>query len=244
MLDFIISLRLNKIGMINFQNVSKIYETNKHQTIALDDATFRILPKEFVSLVGKSGAGKSTIIKLLIAEEKPSKGKVFFADYDVSKLEFKELPSLRRRVGVIFQDFRLLPNKTAAENVAFALEVAGRTQEEIEEFVPQALDMVGLSDKMRNFPRELSGGEKQRVAIARAMINHPDVLIADEPTGNLDPINTWDIIKLLLKINDLGTIIILATHNKEIVNFLNRRVISLENGRVIRDDEKGRYILV
>ena len=230
--------------MINFQNVFKIYQSNSHQMVALDDATFRILPKEFVSLVGKSGAGKSTVIKLVIAEERPSKGKVSFADYDIAKLGLKELPSLRRRIGVIFQDFRLLPNKTAAENVAFALEVAGRTQNEIDEFVPQALDMVGLKDKMKNFPRELSGGEKQRVAIARAMINHPDVLIADEPTGNLDPINTWDIIKLLLKINDLGTTIILATHNREIVNFLNRRVISLENGRVIRDDEKGRYILV
>ncbi|MCR4275378.1 MAG: cell division ATP-binding protein FtsE [Candidatus Wolfebacteria bacterium] len=230
--------------MINFQNVSKIYQSNSHETIALDDATFRILPKEFVSLVGKSGAGKSTIIKLLIAEEKPSKGKVMMGNYEVAKLKMKELPSLRRRVGVIFQDFRLLPNKTAAENVAFALEVAGRTQEEIEEYVPQAMDMVGLKDKMRNFPKELSGGEKQRVAIARAMINHPDVLIADEPTGNLDPINTWDIIKLLLKINELGTTIILATHNKDIVNFLDRRVISLENGRVIRDEQKGRYILV
>jgi len=230
--------------MINFQNVSKIYQSNNHQTIALDDATFRILPKEFVSLVGKSGAGKSTIIKLLIAEEKPSKGKVMMGNYDVAKLKLKELPSLRRRVGVIFQDFRLLPNKTAAENVAFALEVAGRTQEEIEEYVPQAMDMVGLKDKMRNFPKELSGGEKQRVAIARSMINHPDVLIADEPTGNLDPINTWEIIKLLLKINELGTTIILATHNKDIVNFLDRRVISLENGRVIRDEQKGRYILV
>jgi len=243
-LDFIISLRSNKIGMINFQNVSKIYQSNSHQTIALDDATFRILPKEFVSLVGKSGAGKSTIIKLLIAEERPSKGKVTVGNYEVAKLKMKELPSLRRRVGVIFQDFRLLPNKTASENVAFALEVAGRTQEEIEEYVPQAMDMVGLKEKMRNFPKELSGGEKQRVAIARAMINHPDVLIADEPTGNLDPINTWDIIKLLLKINELGTTIILATHNKDIVNFLDRRVISLENGRVIRDEQKGKYILV
>ncbi len=234
----------NKNSMINFQNVSKIYQSNSHETIALDDATFRILPKEFVSLVGKSGAGKSTIIKLLIAEEKPSKGKVTMGNYEVAKLKLKELPSLRRRVGVIFQDFRLLPNKTAAENVAFALEVAGRTQEEIEEYVPQAMEMVGLKDKMRNFPKELSGGEKQRVAIARSMINHPDVLIADEPTGNLDPINTWDIIKLLLKINELGTTIILATHNKDIVNFLDRRVISLENGRVIRDEQKGKYILV
>jgi cell division transport system ATP-binding protein len=138
----------------------------------------------------------------------------------------------------------LLPNKNAYENVAFALEVAGRTQQEIMEFVPQALEMVGLKDKMRNFPRELSGGEKQRVAIARAMINHPDVIIADEPTGNLDPVNTWEILKLLLKINELGTTVILTTHNKDIVNSINKRVISVEDGRIIRDEEEGKYILV
>lgn len=230
--------------MIAFQGVSKIYTIDNSQSIALEDVNFRIHQKEFVSLVGKSGAGKSTIIKLLIGEEKPSKGKVLFGSYDVNKLKPKELPHLRRKVGVIFQDFRLLPNKTAAENVAFALEVAARSQEEIKDFVPQALRMVGLEDKARHFPRELSGGEKQRVAIARAMINHPDVLIADEPTGNLDPINTWDIIKLLLKINELGTTVLLATHNKDIVNSLDRRVISLEGGRLIRDEEKGKYILV
>lgn len=212
--------------------------------MALDDVSFHIHNKEFVSLVGKSGAGKSTIIKLLIGEEKPTRGKVTVSSYNVSKLTAKELPFLRRKIGVIFQDFRLLRSKTAFENVAFALEVAGRTQQDIEEFVPQALEMVGLGDKMTNFPRELSGGEKQRVAIARAMINHPDVLVADEPTGNLDPVNTADIIKLLLKIHELGTTVILATHNKEIINSLGRRVISLENGRVIRDEEGGKYILV
>lgn len=229
--------------MIIFQNVFKIY-TNHKDMIALDDVNFEIKPKEFVSVVGKSGAGKSTIIKMLIGEEKPSKGRVVFGDYDISKLKPKELPRLRRHIGVIFQDFRLLANKTAYENVAFALEVAGRGQEEINEFVPQALKMVGLEDKMSNFPKELSGGEKQRVAIARAMINHPDILIADEPTGNLDPINAAEIIKLLLKINELGTIVILATHNKDIVNDLDKRVISLENGRISRDEEKGKYLLV
>ncbi|MEK7481984.1 MAG: cell division ATP-binding protein FtsE [Patescibacteria group bacterium] len=229
--------------MIIFQNVSKIY-TNHKDTIALDDVSFEIKRKEFVSVVGKSGAGKSTITKMLIGEEKPSKGRVVFGDYDISKLKPKELPRLRRHIGVIFQDFRLLANKTAYENVAFALEVAGRSQAEINEFVPQALKMVGLEDKMSNFPKELSGGEKQRVAIARAMINHPDILIADEPTGNLDPINAAEIIKLLLKINELGTTIILATHNKDIVNDLDKRVISLENGRVSRDEEKGKYLLV
>jgi len=230
--------------MIIFQNVSKIYNGNGRQMAALEDATFTINPKEFVSIVGKSGAGKSTIVKLLIGEERPSKGRVVFSSYDVNKLKHKDLPQLRRHIGVIFQDFRLLHNKTAYENVAFALEVAGRLEKDIKEFVPQALEMVGLKDKVSNFPRELSGGEKQRVAIARAMINHPDVIVADEPTGNLDPINTWEIIRLLQKINELGTTVILATHNKDIVNHLDHRVISLENGRIIRDEEKGKYILM
>jgi len=230
--------------MIIFQNVSKIYHNNSHKSVALEDATFTINPQEFVSIVGKSGAGKSTIVKLLIGEERPSKGRIIFASHDVNKLKHSELPHLRRHIGVIFQDFRLLHNKTAYENIAFALEVAGRLEADIKEFVPQALEMVGLKDKMMNFPRELSGGEKQRVAIARAMINHPDVIVADEPTGNLDPVNTWEIIRLLQKINELGTTVILATHNKDIVNYLDHRVISLENGRIIRDEEKGKYILV
>ena len=230
--------------MIIFQNVSKIYKMDDHETVAVEDINLHIHQKEFVSMVGKSGAGKSTLIKLLTGEEKPTKGKVSFGSYNVNKLKPSELPFLRRKMGVIFQDFRLLPNKNAYENVAFALEVAGRTQQEIMEFVPQALEMVGLKDKMRNFPRELSGGEKQRVAIARAMINHPDVVIADEPTGNLDPVNTWEILKLLLKINELGTTVILTTHNKDIVNSINKRVISIEDGRIIRDEEGGKYILV
>lgn len=230
--------------MIIFQKVSKIYDINSHQVAALDDVSFTVNPKEFVSLVGKSGAGKSTIVKLLIGEEKPSKGRVIFGSYDVNKLKHSELPHLRRHIGVIFQDFRLLPNKTAYENVAFALEVAGRLQSDIEEFVPQAMDMVGLKNKMLNFPKELSGGEKQRVAIARAMINHPDLIIADEPTGNLDPINTSEIIKLLLKINELGTTVVLATHNKDIVNSLNQRVICLEDGKIISDEQQGKYTLV
>ncbi|MEK7555477.1 MAG: cell division ATP-binding protein FtsE [Patescibacteria group bacterium] len=226
--------------MITFQNISKIYN---HNSTALEDVSFKIEPKEFISLVGRSGAGKSTIIKLLIGEEKPSKGRVIFDSYDVNKLKNKELPKLRRRIGVIFQDFRLLPNKTAYENIAFALEVAGRPNRDIVEFVPQALEMVGLKNKANNFPKELSGGEKQRIAIARAMINHPDVIVADEPTGNLDPLNTREIIRLLLKINELGTTMILATHNKEIINQLDRRVISLEDGKVIRDEKNGKYIL-
>lgn len=226
--------------MITFNNVSKKYGSNE----VVKEASFKINPGEFVSLVGKSGAGKSTLIKMLIGEEKPSKGRVIFGQYEVNKLSNKELPELRRHMGVIFQDFRLLPKKTAYENVVFAMEVAGRPQKEIDEVTPQVLDLVGLATKKHNFIHELSGGERQRVAIARAMVNHPDVIIADEPTGNLDPINTWGIINLLMKINELGTTVILATHNKEIVNQLEKRVISMEDGKVIRDDEKGKYILV
>jgi len=193
--------------------------------------------------VGKNGAGKSTLIKILIGEEKPSKGRVYFDSYEVNKLELNELPAFRRKIGIVFQDFRLLPTKTAYENIAFALEVDGKSQSEIEEFVPQILDMVGLSERAFNFPHELSGGEKQRVAIARALIHQPDLLIADEPTGNLDPLNSAEIIKLLLKINELGTTVILVTHNKDIVNNLHKRVVSMDNGRIIRDEENGKYVL-
>jgi len=227
--------------MIAFQNVSKVY--NRHSA-ALEDIGFQVGPGEFVSLVGRSGAGKSTVIRLLIGEEKPTKGRVFFGQYEVNKLRDKELPAFRRHIGVVFQDFRLLPTKNAYENVAFALEVAGRSQREIGELVPQVLDMVGLSDKANNFPHELSGGEKQRVAIARAMVHRPEVIIADEPTGNLDPLHTTEIINLLIKINELGTTLILATHNKDIVNALGKRVITLDKGRLIRDEERGKYILV
>jgi cell division transport system ATP-binding protein len=226
--------------MIIFQNVSKNYN---HNAVALDKVNFKIQPNEFVTLVGRSGAGKSTVIKLLIGEEKPTKGQIFFGSYEVNKLKSSELPEFRRHIGVIFQDFRLLAKKTAFENVAFALEVEGRLEKEINELVPQVLDMVGLKDKANNFPAELSGGEKQRVAIARAMVNQPDVLIADEPTGNLDPFNTWEVIKLLKKINELGSTVILATHDKEIVNTLGERVVTLENGQVIKDEANGRFII-
>lgn len=226
--------------MISFQNVSKVY--NNH-SVALENINLSINPNEFVSIVGRNGAGKSTLIKLLIGEEKPSKGRVIFGPYEVNKLKSQELPALRRQIGIVFQDFRLLPVKNAYENIAFALEVEGRPESEIEEFVPQVLDMVGLTDRSYNFPHELSGGEKQRVAIARAMIHRPAVIVADEPTGNLDPLHAAEIIKLLLKINELGTTIILVTHNKEVVNNLNRRVISLDNGKIIRDEEKGKYVL-
>lgn len=229
--------------MIAFQNVTKAYQ-NGSETPSLDGVTFKINPNEFVSLVGRSGAGKTTIIKLLTGEEKPTKGRVTFGSYEVNKLRPQDMPNLRRHIGVIFQDFRLLAHKNAYENVAFALEVAGYPQSEIEEFVPQVLDMVGLSEKMYNFPNELSGGEKQRVAIARAMIHRPEVIVADEPTGNLDPFNTWEIIKLLVKINELGTTIILATHDKEVINSLGKRVITLDKGRVARDEERGKFTLI
>ncbi|MEK7498243.1 MAG: cell division ATP-binding protein FtsE [Patescibacteria group bacterium] len=226
--------------MIHFQGVSKIYNTKSK---ALDNVTFKIDDHEFVSFVGKSGAGKSTVVKMLIGEEIPSRGRVILNSIDVAKLPRTQLPLLRRKIGVIFQDYRLLPHKTVFENVAFALEVNGRSEREIKEFVPQAIELVGLKDYAARFPHELSGGEKQRAAIARALIHHPDVLIADEPTGNLDAINTWEVIKLLVKINELGTTVILATHDKDVINTLGKRVVTLDNGRVIRDEADGKYII-
>lgn len=226
--------------MIAFNKVSKIYN---HGSTALEDIDLEIKPGEFVSIVGRSGAGKSTFIKLLIGEEKPTKGRIVFGSYEVNKLHPKELPHLRRQIGIVFQDFKLLPRKNAYENVAFALEVEGRPQHDIEELVPQVLDMVGLSDKQHNFPHELSGGERQRVAIARAMIHRPAVVIADEPTGNLDEENTEEIVRLISKINELGTTVILATHNKHVVNLLHKRVITLANGKIVRDEEKAKYAL-
>jgi cell division transport system ATP-binding protein len=227
--------------MIAFQNVSKIYSTT---STALEDVSFEIAPGEFLSLAGRSGAGKSTIIKLLIGEERPTHGRVFFGQYEVNKIKTRDLPEFRRHIGIVFQDFRLLVTKTAAENVAFALEVAGRPDEEIDDLVPQVLDLVGLADKANHFPHQLSGGEQQRVAIARAMVHKPEVIIADEPTGNLDPFHTWEIVNLLLKINELGTTVILATHDKEIINTLSRRVITMDRGRIVRDEARGSYILL
>ncbi len=226
--------------MIYFDNVSKVYSPT---SIALDEVSFTIAPNEFISIVGQSGAGKSTLLKLLLAEEKPTSGKVFFESRDVHSLNLRELPFLRRRIGIVFQDYRLLAHKTAYENVAFAMEASGKLDEEISTDVPHCLELVGLMDKAWHFPHELSGGERQRVAIARAIIARPDVLIADEPTGNLDPINTWEIMNLLEKINNLKTTVILATHDKEIINSLRKRVITMEKGRIIRDDQKGKYVL-
>lgn len=226
--------------MIYFDKVSKIYGDG---TVALQNVDIAIEPNEFVSIVGHSGAGKTTILKLILAEESPTEGTVYFESDDIHKLKPSEITGLRRKIGSIFQDFKLIPKKTVFENVAFAMEVAGRTDEEIAADVPHALKLVDLDHKMDNFPDELSGGERQRVAIARAIVNQPDILIADEPTGNLDPINTYEIVQILKKINDLGTTIILTTHNKGIIDELQKRVITVEGGQVVRDDNSGRYTL-
>ncbi len=226
--------------MIYFDKVSKVYSST---STALEEVSFAIEAKEFVSLVGQSGSGKTTLLKLILAEEKPTSGKVFFESIDVHSLRRKDLVMLRRKIGTVFEDFRLLPNKTAYENIAFAMEAAGKTLEEIERDVPQVLELVNLVDRSWHFPNELSRGERQRIAIARAIINQPDVIIADEPTGNLDPLNTWEIINILKKINELGTTVVLATHNKSTIDSLGRRVITLEKGRIVRDDKEGRYVV-
>jgi cell division transport system ATP-binding protein len=226
--------------MIYFDNVSKTYPDG---TVALEGVTLSIKQGEFVSIVGHSGAGKTTLVKLLLGEARATSGTVSFDSVDIQRVKPKNMPKLRRRMGVIFQDFRLIPNKTAYENVAFAMEVAGKTDEEIASDVPHVLELVDLSKKMWNFPRQLSGGELQRVAIARAIVNHPDLIIADEPTGNLDPINTYDIVLILKKINDMGTTVILTTHNKGVVEALGKRVITMDKGRMTRDDVTGKYML-
>ncbi len=226
--------------MIYFDKVSKIY---RDDTVALDDISFTVEPGQFVSIVGQSGAGKSTLLKLILAEERPTAGKVFFESTDVHRLAKRYVPRLRRRIGSVFQDFRLLPNKTVFENISFVMEAAGRSDEEIHSDVPHVLELVGLEHKLWNFPSELSGGERQRVAIARAIVNQPDLLLADEPTGNLDPVNTFEIIEILRKINEIGTTVIMTTHNKPVIDTLGKRVITMENGRITRDNKEGKYIL-
>ncbi len=226
--------------MIYFDKVSKIYPDD---SVALDQVSFGVEPNEFITIVGHSGAGKTTLIKMLIAEDRPSDGAVFFESANIHKLKKGEMNKLRRRIGTVFQDFRLIPNKTAYENIAFAMEAAGRTDAEIASDVPHVLELVDLGNKIWNFPHELSGGEKQRVAIARAIVTQPDIIIADEPTGNLDPINTFEIIKILQKIHNLGTTVLLTTHNKGVVDEVNGRVITMEKGKIIRDDKEGKYIL-
>ena len=227
--------------MIYFDNVSKHYSDGRAS--GLEEITFQVEPKEFVSIVGHSGAGKTTLLKMIIAEDKPSSGTVFYESLDIHRIPRSKLPSYRRKIGTVFQDFKLLPHKTAYENVAFAMEANGRSDAEIAENVPQALALVDLEDKAFNFPHELSGGEKQRVAIARAIVNQPDIIIADEPTGNLDPIATYEVVQILRKINDLGTTVIMTTHNKGVIDEIERRVITMDEGRIIRDDVSGKYVL-
>lgn len=226
--------------MIEFKNISMQYPPD---VFAVKDVSFKIQPKEFVSIVGQSGTGKTTLVKMIIAEERPTRGKILIGDWDITNIRHYELPVLRRQIGVVWQDFKLLPKKTVFENVAFALEVCGETPEKINRVVPQVLKIVGLGDKQERFPYQLSGGEQQRVVIARALVHRPKILIADEPTGNLDAINTQGIMEILRKINELGTTVILVTHDREIVNGLKKRVITLDGGQVVSDQSEGKYML-
>jgi cell division transport system ATP-binding protein len=227
--------------MILLDRVTKTY--TKQGGAALQRISLHVEPKEFVIIVGPSGAGKSTFLKLLTREEKPTSGKIIVGGIDYERLKDKDIPRLRRRIGVVFQDFKLLPNKTVFENVAFALEMVGMSNREIRHTVPKVLNIVGLKGKERSYPRELSGGERQRVAIARAVIRQPKILIADEPTGNLDPKHAWDVIRVLEKINKYGTTVILTTHNQEIVNKLKRRVVTIKDGQIISDKANAEYEL-
>ncbi|HEU4914028.1 MAG TPA: cell division ATP-binding protein FtsE [Candidatus Saccharimonadales bacterium] len=227
--------------MILLDRVTKTY--GKHATPALDRISLHVEPKEFVIVVGQSGAGKSTLLKLLTREERPSAGKIIVGGIDYDKLKDKDIPLLRRKIGVVFQDFKLLPNRTVFENVAFALEIVGMGNREIHHTVPKVLDIVNLKGKEKRMPMELSGGERQRVAIARAIVRQPKILIADEPTGNLDPKHAWDVISVLEKINRYGTTVLLTTHNQEIVNKLKRRVVTIEHGQIASDRAKADYKL-
>jgi cell division transport system ATP-binding protein len=224
--------------MIEMQDVWKQYPNG---TMALSGISVHINKGEFVYVVGPSGAGKSTFIKLMYREERPTKGQIFVNGFNIERLKNRKIPFLRRHIGVVFQDFKLLPKLTAYENVAFALEVIGAPQRQIRRRVPEALEWVGLADKADVLPTQLSGGEQQRVAVARALVNNPSVIIADEPTGNLDPETSWGIMNLFQRINDRGTTVVMATHNKDIVNSMRKRVIAIENGRITRDEQKGLY---
>ncbi len=226
--------------MILLDRVSKNYGRDSVGP-ALDQVSLHIEAKEFVIVVGSSGAGKSTLMKLLTREEKPSSGKIIVGGIDYDRLKDKEIPTLRRKIGVVYQDFKLLRDKTVFENVSFALEIVGMSNKEIGRTVPKVLDIVGLSDQSTHFPNELSGGEKQRVAIARAIVRQPKILIADEPTGNLDPKHAWDVVKVLQKINKYGTTVLLTTHNKEIVDKLKRRVVTIRDGKIVKDQARGGY---
>lgn len=226
------------MAMIEMKNVRKKY---KNGTTAIQDLSVRIEPGEFVYVVGPSGAGKSTFIKLIYREEKATAGQVNVAGYDLVKLKNRKVPLLRRTIGTVFQDYKLLANKTVYENVSYAMEVIGKRPYEIKKRVAEVLDLVGLRHKAKVFPNQLSGGEQQRVAIARAIVNTPKVLIADEPTGNLDPENSWEIMKILERINTQGTTVVMGTHNSQIVNTIRHRVIKIDNGMIVSDEEEGEY---
>lgn len=227
--------------MITLKDISTIYDDG---FMALEDINLEIKHGEFVSLVGPSGAGKSTLLRLLTKEIVPHEGEIILDGVNLATLSSGEIPLLRRKIGTVYQDFKLLANKNAFENVAFALEVCGTDEEEINGDVPKVLNIVGLADKTKNFPHQMSGGEKQRLAIARALIHRPRIILADEPTGNLDMVNTYDVVKLLLKINELGTTVILATHNREVVNAIGKRVVTMEKGKIVRDQvENGKYVI-
>lgn len=225
--------------MILLDRVTKTY--SKDATPAVNRMSLFIEPREFVVVIGSSGAGKSTLLKLLTREEKPTSGKIVVGGIDYDTLKDSQIPMLRRKIGVVFQDFKLLPQRTVFENIAFALEIAGMTNREIRSTVPKVIELVGLTGKEKNFPHQLSGGERQRVAIARAVVRQPKILIADEPTGNLDPKHSWDIVRLLEKINKYGTTVILTTHNAEIVDKLKKRVIVIDDGKVVSDKANGSY---
>lgn len=226
--------------MISFNNVTKIYPP---ETNVLQNISFEIKEGEFVSFVGKSGVGKTTLVRLILGLEVPTSGEIFFKGVNLSNADYSEIQNIRRKIGCIHQDYKLLPKKTVYENVAYIMQVEGKENEQIETEVPRVLDVIGLRDKINNFPDQLSGGEKQRLAIARALVNQPEIIIADEPTGNLDPYNTYEVISLLQKINNTGKTIILATHDREIINKLGKRVITLEDCKILRDETEGRFII-
>ena len=224
--------------MIHFKNVIKTYSPN---IVGIRNVNLHIRPGEFVSIVGQSGTGKSTLAKLMFAEESATSGQIAIGGWDITRISQHDVPLLRRQIGVVFQDFKLLPRKTVFENVAFALEVAGTPNRRIKEIVPQVLKIVNLHDKGDRYPKQLSGGEQQRVVVARSLVHRPKILVADEPTGNLDAIHTHEIIDLLKKINEFGTTVVLVTHNREVVNALKKRVIVVEGGQIVSDVEEGRY---